>query len=254
MVEAGRGKGWIFPVELGLPGAVTAPNITPDRETGIGAWTDGEKIRAIREGISRDGRVLFPMMPYPNFRMMSDEDVYAIVAYMNTLPAVRNPLPVTKIDFPVSLMIKSVPQPAGIGPAAQSRRQAEVWRIPGHDGRVRRMSHPDGARPTGRWQTPGGRTRVQDAGRHRGQREHHARRRDRHRQVDRTAVSRQVLSIQRLRAEGLAAGRAGGFHADALAGDVAPHSRRSGRDLRLSEDPARRAQRRRDSSGYSKQN
>jgi len=116
VIEAGRGKGWTFPSELGLPGTVTAPNITPDRETGIGAWTDGEKIRAIREGISRDGRVLFPIMPYPNFRMMSDEDVYAIVAYMNTLPAVRNPLPVTKVDFPVSLMIKSVPQPAGSVP------------------------------------------------------------------------------------------------------------------------------------------
>ena len=62
----------------------------------FGAWTDGEKIRAIREGISRDGRVLFPMMPYPNFRLMSDEDVYAVVAYMNTLPAVRNPLPPLK--------------------------------------------------------------------------------------------------------------------------------------------------------------
>jgi cytochrome c2 len=113
VVESGRGMGFVFPVELGLPGAVTAPNITPDRETGVGEWTDGEKIRAIREGISRNGRVLFPMMPYPNFRLMSDEDVHAVVAYMNTLPAVRNPLPPTKLDFPVSLLIKSAPQPAG---------------------------------------------------------------------------------------------------------------------------------------------
>jgi len=92
---------------------IVAANITPDRETGIGAWSDGEKIRAIREGIDRDGRVLFPMMPYVNYRRMSDEDVYAIVAYMNSLPAVRNSLPATSIKFPVSLLIKSVPQPAG---------------------------------------------------------------------------------------------------------------------------------------------
>ena len=62
IVESGRGKGGLFPPELGLPGTIAAANITPDQETGIGAWTDGEKIRAIREGVDRDGRTLFPMM------------------------------------------------------------------------------------------------------------------------------------------------------------------------------------------------
>ena len=56
----------MFPAELGLPGTVVAQNITPDKETGIGGWTDGEKIRAIREGIDREGRALFSMMPYGN--------------------------------------------------------------------------------------------------------------------------------------------------------------------------------------------
>jgi len=116
VIEVGRGQGFVFPPEMGLPGTVVAGNITPDRETGIGAWTDGEKIRAIREGIGRDGHVLFPMMPYTNYRLMSDEDVYAVVAYLNSLPAVRNPLPATRINFPVSLMIKGVPQPAGSVP------------------------------------------------------------------------------------------------------------------------------------------
>jgi hypothetical protein len=93
---------------------VVAPrNITPDRETGIGNWTDGEKIRAIREGISRDGTMLFPMMGYERFRRMSDEDVYSLVAFMNTLPAVKNPVPRSKIAFPASLMTKSAPRPAG---------------------------------------------------------------------------------------------------------------------------------------------
>ena len=53
-------------------------------------WTDGEKIRAIREGISRDGKTLFPMMPYTRFRKMSDEDVYSLVAFLNTLPPVKH--------------------------------------------------------------------------------------------------------------------------------------------------------------------
>jgi len=113
VVASGRGKGFAFPPEMGMPGVVVASNITPDRETGIGEWTDGEKIRAIREGIGRDGRALFPMMPYGFYKQMSDEDVYAVVAYMNSLAPVRNPLPKTRIDFPVSLLMKSAPQPAG---------------------------------------------------------------------------------------------------------------------------------------------
>ena len=111
-VKEGRlGAGFQFPAALGFPGDVVAPNITPDRETGIGSWTDGEKIRAIREGISKDGHALFPFMPYRSFRQMSDEDVYAVVAYMNTLPPIRNQLPRTKLSFPVNYLIKAVPAP-----------------------------------------------------------------------------------------------------------------------------------------------
>ena len=80
------GSGFLFPPELGLPGKVVASNITMDEETGIGAWTDGEKLRAIREGIGRDGRALFPMMPYESFRHMSDADAEALVAYLTPYP------------------------------------------------------------------------------------------------------------------------------------------------------------------------
>jgi hypothetical protein len=114
VVVSGRGRGYILSdIMAGLPGVVVAPNITPDRETGIGAWTDGEKIRAIRDGVDRDGNALFPMMPYAGFRSMSDEDVEAVVAYLDSLPPVRNPLPKTKLPFVPALMIKSVPSPAG---------------------------------------------------------------------------------------------------------------------------------------------
>ncbi|MBZ5537958.1 MAG: cytochrome c [Acidobacteriia bacterium] len=112
VVHDGRGKGFIFPPEFGLPGTVTAPNITPDIETGIGYWTDGEKIRAIREGIDREGRALFPFMPYPYYRQMSDEDVQSLVAFMNTLRPVKSRWPKTILNFPVNFLIKGEPQPA----------------------------------------------------------------------------------------------------------------------------------------------
>ena len=71
-------------------GVAVASNITPDRETGIGAWSDDEVVRAIREGKSRDGRVLGPPMPYPLYRGLSDTDVRAIVAYLRSVPPVAN--------------------------------------------------------------------------------------------------------------------------------------------------------------------
>lgn len=105
------GSGFVFPAELGLPGRVVAPNLTPDVETGLGRWSDGEKIRAIREGVSKDGHALFPFMPYQNFARMSDEDVYSVVAYLNSLPPVKRALPRTELNFPVNYMIKFAPAP-----------------------------------------------------------------------------------------------------------------------------------------------
>jgi mono/diheme cytochrome c family protein len=69
---------------------VVAPNITQDRETGIGDWTDDEILRAVRDGVSRDGRLLMPPMPFASWKEMSDEDARAIVAYLRTVPSVRN--------------------------------------------------------------------------------------------------------------------------------------------------------------------
>jgi mono/diheme cytochrome c family protein len=92
-------------------GGVVAPNITPDRETGVGAWTDDELARAIREGVSRDGRALFPVMPYLSFKRLSDEDLAAVVVYLRTIEPVRNRLPKSEIPFPVSRLINAAPQP-----------------------------------------------------------------------------------------------------------------------------------------------
>ncbi|MBI4893568.1 MAG: cytochrome c, partial [Acidobacteria bacterium] len=115
------GSGWSFPKELGFPGAVHAPNITTDKETGIGTWTDGEKIRAIREGISKDGRALFPFMRFQAFAKLSDEDLYSLVAYLNTLPPVKNRMPRTELDFPVKYLIKFAAQPVTAKVSAPER-------------------------------------------------------------------------------------------------------------------------------------
>ena len=64
-----------------------AANITPDPETGIGTWTDEEIITAIREGKTKEGRIIFPPMPVPTYNNMSDDDVKAIVAYLRTVQA-----------------------------------------------------------------------------------------------------------------------------------------------------------------------
>ncbi|HET6892415.1 MAG TPA: cytochrome c [Pyrinomonadaceae bacterium] len=90
-----KGAGTIFPEEA-LPWLV-APNITPDLETGAGTWTDEQFARAIREGIGHDGRRLFPMMPYMNFKNMSDEDLASVVAYVRSIEPVRNVVPKTML-------------------------------------------------------------------------------------------------------------------------------------------------------------
>jgi hypothetical protein len=79
-----------------------APNITPDIPTGIGSWTDEEIIRAVREGVRPDGRVLGPPMAFQYYRKISDYDIRAIVAYLRTVPAVENKVPLStyKIDLP----------------------------------------------------------------------------------------------------------------------------------------------------------
>lgn len=84
-------------------GNIVAPNITPDLQTGIGAWSDDQFDAAIRRGIRRDGSRLYPAMPYNAYTKMSRADVLAIRAYLNTLPAVRNPVVANTLPFPFNI-------------------------------------------------------------------------------------------------------------------------------------------------------
>jgi mono/diheme cytochrome c family protein len=75
-----------------IPGLGVFPgrNITPDKETGIGNWTDEEIAIALTAGKRPDGRQLAPIMPYPSFTRMTKEDVAAIIAFLHSIPAVKN--------------------------------------------------------------------------------------------------------------------------------------------------------------------
>jgi mono/diheme cytochrome c family protein len=95
----------------GFPGMLVAPNLTPDPETGSANWTDDQIARAIREGIKHDDTTLFPMMPYVEYRTLSDEDVASVVVYLRSVTPVRNPLPKSKVNFPVNYLVRSAPEP-----------------------------------------------------------------------------------------------------------------------------------------------
>lgn len=76
---------------------LVAPNLTPDKETGAGDWTDDMFARAIREGVGHDGRLLHPQMWSGSFRSLSDEDLASVIVYLRALAPVLNPLPKTNI-------------------------------------------------------------------------------------------------------------------------------------------------------------
>ena len=84
-------------------GTVIAPNLTPDRETGIGAWTDDDFVHALQRGKGHDGIRLYPAMPYTYFTKVSRGDLLAIRAFLNTLPPVRNKVVADQLPFPFSI-------------------------------------------------------------------------------------------------------------------------------------------------------
>ena len=92
---------------------VYTANITPDKETGIGTWTDAEIITAIREGKDKEGKIIFPPMPVPTYNTMADDDVKAIVAYLHTLKPIHNEVPESKWNIPQQAMppAKGLPAP-----------------------------------------------------------------------------------------------------------------------------------------------
>lgn len=89
-------------------GTFYPPNITP---AALSNWSDGEILRAITSGVAKDGTALFPMMPYPIFNQLASDDAEAIVAYLRTLSPIPNEVPRSKLNFPLNLIVRTIPQP-----------------------------------------------------------------------------------------------------------------------------------------------
>ena len=96
-----------FTREMGMPGQYYPPNITP---AGMGDWTDGEIFRSVTAGVSRDGRSLFPVMPYHYYGRMDKEDIYSIIAYIRTLKSIDGDVPYAESDFPMNFIINLMPR------------------------------------------------------------------------------------------------------------------------------------------------
>ena len=71
-------------------GGIYSPNLTPDRDTGIGGWSDDDFHRALRFGVAPNGSRYYPAFPYPHFTKLTRQDIFAIRAYLGTLAAVSN--------------------------------------------------------------------------------------------------------------------------------------------------------------------
>jgi mono/diheme cytochrome c family protein len=110
LTEGTLGKGGEkFDQQFGFPGVYYSRNITPE---GISRYTDGELYRVITTGVTKEGRAMFPVMPYPYYGRMDPEDIKSIIAYLRTLSPVHNEVPESVSDFPMNIIINVIPSKA----------------------------------------------------------------------------------------------------------------------------------------------
>jgi mono/diheme cytochrome c family protein len=97
--------------ELPGLGVFHGPNLTPDKETGLGNWTDAQVLAALQTGVRPDGRVLAPIMPWRAFASLTKQDAQAIVAFLRSVPPVSHkaPGPFGPTETPTSFVMKVVP-------------------------------------------------------------------------------------------------------------------------------------------------
>ena len=126
-------SGKAFAGGLAMPtpfGTIYTTNITPDRETGIGQWSLAAFTRALREGVARDGKHLFPAFPYDHFTLLTDDDIGALYAYLMTVPPVIARARPNTVPFPIDIralqagwkMLYFKPEPFRPDPA-----KSEAW-------------------------------------------------------------------------------------------------------------------------------
>jgi cytochrome c2 len=98
-----------FGKEMGFPGNLYSKNLTPYH---LRDWTDGEIFRAITCGETKDGKALFPLMGYPSYGKLDREDIYDVIAYIRTLPEIKNDVPQRELDFPLNYLVNTMPSKA----------------------------------------------------------------------------------------------------------------------------------------------
>lgn len=110
VVEGTLGKGGDrFDETMGFPGVYYSKNITP---AGISRYTDGELYRVITTGVTKEGRAMFPVMPYPYYSKMDPEDIKSIIAYLRSLPSIKSDVPESKSNFPMNFILNTIPRNA----------------------------------------------------------------------------------------------------------------------------------------------
>jgi hypothetical protein len=124
-------------------GIFHVPNISPDKETGIGSWTLLDFVNAMKWGVAPDGSHLYPAFPYPAYQRLTYEDLIDLKAYLDSLPAVKSEVPPHKLRFPFNCAARSGcgiasistakascptqrPAPSSIGAPISSEEQAIV--------------------------------------------------------------------------------------------------------------------------------
>ncbi|MGZ5927679.1 MAG: c-type cytochrome [Rhizomicrobium sp.] len=123
-------------------GKIAAPNITSDREFGLGSWSEADFRRALREGVSPGGKRLYPAMPYPAYARMNDADIAALWTYMKTVAPVHRAVKANLLPFPFNiralmagwnwLYFKPVSFAPTAGKSAAWNRGAYLVTGPGH--------------------------------------------------------------------------------------------------------------------------
>jgi mono/diheme cytochrome c family protein len=96
-------------------GVFLGPNLTPDKETGLGSWSEDQIVAAMTKGQRPDGRELAPIMPWRAFAKLTREDAYAIAAYLKSLPPVKNKVagPFGPNEGPTTFVMKIIPPGGG---------------------------------------------------------------------------------------------------------------------------------------------
>jgi len=110
-----------FPIPLGT---VYSSNLTSEKETGLGSWTDQQIIDAITKGLRKDGSKILPVMPYANYSGMAQDDLKALIAYLRSLKPIKKPTPELKTSIPFARSVGASAWNAAFGKFYDSPPQA----------------------------------------------------------------------------------------------------------------------------------